>query len=132
MNPRWLDFPTRTDPRGELMFAEGERHVPFPIRRVFSLYGVTAGARRGAHAHRQLEQCFIALHGSIDVDLDDGSGRSSARLERPARGLYVGPLVWSELRDFTPGAICLVLASDYYDEGDYIRDYREFLAAVSL
>jgi hypothetical protein len=127
MDATLLALPTRTDSRGSLMFAEAERHVPFVFRRLFMLYGISDGATRGGHAHRALHQCFIAFSGSFDVSLDDGTERQLFHLESPTQGLHVGPGVWADLRAFSAGATCGVLASDYYDETDYMRDYDAFL-----
>lgn len=123
----WLAFPRRDDARGSLSFLEGGRHVPFDIKRIFYLHDLTPGSSRGGHAHRRLHQVIVALHGSFKVTLDDGASRDTYLLDRPNRGLHVVPGTWNELTDFSAGAVCLVLASDYYDEADYIRDYDEFL-----
>ncbi len=110
---------------------EGERHIPFPIRRVYYLYDVPGGEVRGGHAHRQLEQVIISIKGSFDVDLDDGRTRASFHLDRGNKGLYMAGGVWRDLLNFTPGAVCLVLASRPYEEEDYYRDHRQFLEAVA-
>lgn len=127
---RMIDLPRIADPRGHLTFIEGARHVPFDIARVYYVYGTPEGAERGGHAHRRLEQLVIALTGSFDVLLDDGTQRRTIALDRADRGLYIGTMVWRELARFTAGAVCLVLASLPYDEADYYRDYQEFLRAV--
>jgi len=124
---RLLHLPRITDPRGNLTFVEAEEHAPFEIRRVYYLYDVPAGAERGGHAHYALHQLIIPLSGSFDVILDDGRGWRRFRLDRPYRGLYVAPLTWRELSNFSSGSVCLVLASAPYEESDYIRDYRAFL-----
>lgn len=126
-----IDLPKIADPRGNLTFIEGERHVPFQIRRVYYLYDVPSGAERGGHAHRELEQLIVALSGSFDVLLDDGVKSARYRLDRPYFGLYVCPMIWRELANFSSGAVCLVLASNLYDEADYYRDYQEFRKAVN-
>lgn len=126
---RIIVLPRVEDPRGNLSFVEGGRHVPFEIRRVYYVYGVPAGFGRGAHAHKRLEQLFIAMAGSFDVILDDGTQRRRHTLNRPDRGLYVAPMMWRELENFSPGAVCVVLASAPYDEADYLRDYGDFLRA---
>jgi hypothetical protein len=125
-----LDFPRRDDARGSLSFLEGTRHVPFGIKRIYYLYDIPEGAERGAHGHIELEQVFLAMHGGFELELDDGRERKTFLLDRPDRGVYVCPMMWREVRRFSPGAVCLVLASDFYDEADYIRDYDEFLKAV--
>jgi mannose-6-phosphate isomerase-like protein (cupin superfamily) len=118
-----------TDPRGNLTFLEEERHVPFRIRRVFFLYDIPTGESRGAHAHKRLEQVLICLSGSFDVHLDDATNRTSVHLNRPWQALYVPPMVWAAEMNFDPGSVCLVLASDLYDAGDYYRDYDEYCRA---
>ena len=127
-----IDLPKVGDPRarGNLTFIEGGLHVPFPIRRAYYLYDVPGGAERGGHAHKALHQLIIALSGSFDVVLDDGREKRRFALNRPYHGLYVCPHIWRELDNFSTGAVCLVLASEFYDEGDYWRDYGEFLQAV--
>ena len=126
---RLLSFPKITDPRGNLTFIEAQRHVPFEIRRVFYLYGVPAGETRGAHAHRGLHQVLVALAGSFDVLVADGSDEARYHLEDPWTALYVPPMIWDTEVNFSPGSVCLVLASDYYDESDYYRDYGQYLEA---
>jgi len=127
---RIINLPKVTDPRGNLTFVEQERHVPFQIKRVYYLYDVPAGAERGGHAHKALEQLIVALSGSFEVVLDDGSNRATYRLDRPYFGLYICPMIWRELVNFSSGAVCLVLASNLYDPADYYRDYDQFLQAV--
>jgi len=127
---RVLELPKISDPRGNLTFLEGGRHVPFEIKRVYYLYDVPGGEGRGGHAHRELEQIIIAASGSFDVVLDDGVERRRFFLNRSYYGLYVPRLVWREMENFSSGSVCLVLASDFYDESDYFRDYSEFVAAV--
>jgi hypothetical protein len=117
-------------PTGNLSPLYGEVHVPFPIKRVYYLYDVPGGAERGGHAHRSLQQLIVAASGSFAVTLDDGHSRRTVSLNRSYYGLYVPNLMWRELTDFCSGAVCLVFASLAYDECDYIRDYREFLATV--
>jgi hypothetical protein len=127
---RLLELPRITDPRGNLTFIEAEAHAPFEIRRVYYLYDVPAGAERGGHAHLTLHQLIIPLSGSFDVILDDGRAWKRFRLDRPYRGLYLAPMVWRELSNFSSGSVCLVLASAPYDEGDYVREYVDFLNRV--
>jgi len=125
-----INLPRITDPRGNLTFVEGGRHVPFDIQRVYYLYDVPGGAERGGHAHRSLELVFIALSGSFDVVLDDGLEKRRYHLNRSYYGLYVPPMLWRDLDNFSSGSVCLVLASAPFDEGDYYRDYQGFLEAV--
>lgn len=127
---RLIDLPKISDPRGNLTFVEAERHVPFPIRRVYYTYDVPGGSVRGGHAHKKLEQLIIAMSGSFDVVLDDGHAKRRIHLNRSYHGLYVSRMVWRELDNFSSGSVCVVLASTYYDEDDYYRDYEEFLATV--
>ena len=127
---RMVDLPKITDPRGNLTFIEGNRHVPFDIRRVYYLYDVPGGAERGGHAHKDLHQLIIAMSGSFDVVLDDGKNKQRIHLNRSYNGLYVCPMIWRELDNFSSGSVCMVLASNHYDESDYYRDYNEFITAV--
>jgi len=124
-----IAFPKIRDAKGTLTFLESCRHLPFAIQRVFYLHDVPLGESRGAHAHKTLHQAMICLAGSFDVLLDDGARRRTVHLERPWEGLYVPPMVWDAESNFAPGSISLVLASDCYDEADYIRDYDAYLAA---
>jgi len=125
-----VQLPKISDPSGNLTFIEGERHIPFEIRRVYYLYDVPDGEVRGGHAHRTLEQFIIAVAGSFKLVLDDGRERKELRLNRAYCGVYVPRMIWEELEDFSPGSVCLVLASELYDETDYYRDYAGFIAAV--
>jgi dTDP-4-dehydrorhamnose 3,5-epimerase-like enzyme len=129
---RVIDLPRIADPRGNLTFVEGERHVPFPIRRVYYLYDVPGGETRGGHAHKKLEQFIIAASGSFDVVVDDGSRKRRFFLNRSYYGLFVPRMVWRELENFSSGSVCLVIASEPYEESDYYRDYQEFVKAVRV
>lgn len=120
------DLPRINDPRGNLTFVEANRHIPFDIRRVYYLYDVPGGAERGGHAHKALHQLIIAMSGSFDIHLDDGYAKKTIHLNRSYNGLYVCPMIWREIDNFSSGAVCMVLASDYYDEADYFRDYDLF------
>jgi oxalate decarboxylase/phosphoglucose isomerase-like protein (cupin superfamily) len=126
-----LELPVIQNPQGNLTFIEEQRHVPFPIARVYYLYDVPGGAMRGGHAHRGLEQLIVAISGSFDVILDDGSERRTVTLNRSRIGLYMPPMIWRELVNFSSGSVCMVLASAYYDEADYYREYDEFQAAAT-
>jgi hypothetical protein len=125
-----IEFPKIHDVRGNLTPVEGGIHVPFPIARIYYLYDVPGGASRGGHAHRDLEQVIVAIHGSFEVVLDDGREKATHRLSRGDQGLYLSRGVWRELHHFTSGSVCLVLASRPYDANDYFREYSLFLEAV--
>jgi hypothetical protein len=123
---RWLEFEKFSDSRGALTPYESLRHVPFAIERAFVFYDIPVGESRGAHAHRTLEQILVAISGSFEVVIDDGKSERTVVCERPWRGLYVPPLVWSSQVKFAGGTVGLVIASAPFDEADYIRDYSEF------
>lgn len=125
-----IDLPKISDPRGNLTFIEGGQHIPFDIRRVYYLYDVPGGAERGGHAHKALSQLIIAMSGSFDVILDEGGEKKRFHLNRSYQGLFVCPMMWRELDNFSSGSVCMVLASNVYDESDYYRDYKEYLAAM--
>lgn len=129
---RWsfLQLPVIPDARGNLTFIEGDRHVPFPIARVYYLYDVPGGAQRAGHAHKELSQLILAVSGSFDLHLDDGARRETVTLNRSSRGLLLKPMVWRDITNFSSGAVCLVLASLPYDEADYYRAYEDFTQAV--
>lgn len=121
-----LTLPKIEDPRGNLSVIENGT-IPFPIKRVYYLYDVPSGAQRGGHAHKGQQEFIVAVSGSFDVILDDGSGQRVFSLNRPYQGLYVTTKIWRELKNFSSGAVCLVVSSGEYDEDDYIRDYDEFI-----
>lgn len=123
-----IEFPKITDPRGNLTVAEGMRHVPFGVSRVYWTYDVPAGESRGGHAHKHCREVITAISGSFTVTLDDGTERRSFHLNHPWQGLLVEAGVWRTLDDFSSGAVCLVLASDPFCEDDYIREYGHFLS----
>lgn len=127
---RLIDLPKIADPRGNLTFVEGGHHVPFDIKRVYYLYDVPGGAERGGHAHKDLHQLIIAMSGSFDIVLDDGRRKKRIHLCRSYYGLYVCPMIWREMDNFSSGAVCLVLASNTYDEADYFRNYTDFMTAL--
>jgi len=131
-NCRTIELPKISDPRGNLTFIEGDHHVPFDIRRVYYLYDVPGGAERGGHAHKDLSQLIVAMSGSFDVLLDDGREKRRFHLNRSYYGLYVCPMIWRELDNFSSGSVCMVLASNRYDEADYYRDYDQFLKALPV
>lgn len=127
-----VDLPKISDPRGNLTFIEGGRHIPFHIQRVYYLYDVPGGAERGGHAHKELHQLIIAMSGSFDVVLDDGREKKRVHLNRSYCGLYVCPMIWREIDNFSSGSVCMVLASNRYDEADYYREYDVYLEAQGL
>ena len=121
------DLPKIADPRGNLSFIEAGEHIPFDIKRVYYLYDVPGGSDRGSHAHKNLHQFIVAMSGSFDVVLDDGGQKRCYHLNRSYYGLYVCPMMWRDLNNFSSGAVCMVFASEHYDETDYIRDYHQFI-----
>lgn len=129
-NCKLIDLPKISDPRGNLTFIEGGQHVPFDIRRVYYTYDVPGGAERGGHAHKALNQLIVAMSGSFDVTLDDGSEKKRFHLNRSYQGLYVCPMIWRELDNFSSGSVCMVLASNLYEESDYYRNYAEFIKSI--
>lgn len=122
-----IELPRINDPRGNLTFVESNSHIPFDIKRVYYLYDVPGGAERGGHAHKGLHQLIIAMSGSFDIHIDDGTEKKTIHLNRSYNGLYVCPMIWREIDNFSSGAVCMVLASAFYDESDYYRDYVEFI-----
>jgi dTDP-4-dehydrorhamnose 3,5-epimerase-like enzyme len=126
-----IDLPKIIDPRGNLSVIEGNT-LPFPIKRVYFLYDVPSGAERGGHAHVDQKEFLIATSGSFDVILNDGFSIEKVTLNKPNQGLLIPEGVWRELQNFCSGAVCLVIASDVYDEADYIRDYSDFLKSVHV
>ena len=119
-------LPKVDDVRGNLTFIEQNEHVPFEIKRIYYLYDVPGGESRGGHAHKDLEQFIVAANGSFDVILDDGYNKERHHMNRSYYGLYLPNMIWRELDNFSSGSVCLVLASEVYDEEDYIRDYEKF------
>ena len=126
---RFVALWKHTDERGSLAVVEAAKDIPFEVRRVYYLYDFT-GVKRGGHAHKRLQQLFIALSGSFDVILDDGRRKKTVRLKNANEGLYICPMIWREIVNPAPGSICLVLASTHYDEKDYFRTYEQFVAAL--
>ena len=127
MEIKIVNIPKIEDPRGNLAVIEKEV-VPFEIKRVYYLYDVPAGAERGGHAHKKLQQFLVALSGSFDVILNDGKEEKIVTLNKPFEGLLITNGIWRELKNFSSGAVCLVVASDVFEEADYIREFNEFLA----
>lgn len=124
-------FQSHGDDRGQLIALEEFNDIPFAVKRVYYMYDIGEGVRRGFHAHKQLEQILICIHGSCKILLDNGTEKKIIPLEKPYEGLYVSNNIWREMFDFSPDAVLLVLASELYDESDYIRDYDEFISFVN-
>lgn len=129
---RIIELPKICDPRGNLTFIEGGSQIPFNISRVYYLYDVPGGSERGGHAHKELSQLIIAMSGSFDIVLNDGRKKKRFHLNRSYYGLYVCPMIWRELDNFSSGSVCMVLASNLYDEADYYRDYEEYLSTLAV
>ena len=117
---------------GDIAFIESNRDIPFSISRIYYISGVPAGSIRGGHAHKKLHQLIIAISGSFDIILNDGSSQKRIHLSSSSIGLYICPMIWRELKNFSSGAVCMVLASDYYDEEDYYRDFSQFHSDLKL
>jgi hypothetical protein len=127
----FIELPTVAEAeRGRLTVIQGQQHVPFPIARIFYLYGIPDDCDRGAHAHRETEQAFVAVSGSFVLDLTDGPNRETFTLCEPNRAVYVPAMIWARLHSFSADAVCLVLASTDYDPEDYIRNWDEYTAAL--
>lgn len=130
MKPKFIDFQEHGDWRGQLVAIEENKNIPFAVKRVYFMYDTKEGVVRGKHAHRELQQILFCVAGACTISLDDGKEKTEVRLEQPYRGLLIGPGIWREMYDFTPGAVLMVLASEYYDESDYIRNYDVFLENI--
>jgi len=122
-----IHLPKIENRAGNITPIENNKDIPFAVKRIYYLYDVPGGEARGGHAHKNLQQIIIAASGSFDVLLDDGKNKKVINLNRPHIGLYVVPGLWRELLNFSSGSICLVLASELYDENDYLRKYKDFL-----
>ena len=133
MNPhhRLIELKEIADARGKLVFAQEGDHLPFPVRRIFTLYGIPEGMARGGHAHRAQHQLLMLMAGSCTVSINNGESVSKVHLDRPNYLLYAPPMLWLDLTDFSSGAVCQVLASGLYDEADYIRDQAKFQQLAS-
>ena len=130
MEVKMYQFPPHGDDRGQLVAIEAMKDLPFEVKRVYYIYDTLAGVRRGFHAHRNLQQILICVSGSCKIHLDNGTDTAEVVLDKPTEGLYIANDMWREMYDFTPGAVLLVLASEYYDEADYIRNYEDFLKYI--
>lgn len=125
-----IDLPKIIDPRGNLAVTEGENHIPFAIKRTYWVYDVPAGESRGGHAHKECKEFLVAISGSFSVTLDNGKEKKTFLLNHPYQGLFIDVNIWRTLDDFSSGAVCLVLASERFEEEDYIRDYNDYLEYV--
>lgn len=127
MKLEFIDFQIHGDERGQLIALEENKNIPFPIKRVYFMYDTQKDVHRGLHAHKKLQQVLFCVSGSCTIRLDDGREKVEVKLNRPEKGLYIGPGIWREMYDFQAGTVLMVLASEYYNESDYIRDYQAFL-----
>ncbi|MBV4553018.1 FdtA/QdtA family cupin domain-containing protein [Pseudomonas sp. SWRI102] len=127
---KFIQFPVLGDERGQLYVMEGRRNIPFDVKRAYYLVGTLEGVSRGFHAHKELQQIAVCVSGKCKMLLDDGVQRSQVLLDEPNKAICIDKMVWHEMHDFTHDCVMLVLASDYYDESDYIRNYDDFLKRV--
>ncbi len=125
-NVRIIELPKIFDERGNLSFIEGDNHIPFKIKRTYMIYDVPGGETRGGHAFMETNEFIVALSGSFDVVLDDGNKKRTYSLNRSYYGLYVPNMIWRSLENFSTNSLCMILASEMYNEGDYLRDYLQF------
>lgn len=130
MEVKTFTFASHGDDRGQLVAIEENKDLPFDIKRVYYIYETLPGVRRGFHAHRNLQQILLCVNGSCKIHLDNGHDTAEVTLDKPNEGLYIANDMWREMYDFTPGTVLLVLASEYYDEADYIRNYDDFIKMV--
>lgn len=126
----WIDLPVLGDDRGSLVAIEASDTIPFEVQRVYYIFNTKSGVARGFHAHHQLQQLAVCVSGKCRMVLDDGQTKEEAWLDSPNKGLLIGDMIWREMNDFSDDCVLLVLASEHYDESDYIRDYDEFLKVV--
>ena len=122
-----IDFPSLGDHRGALVAIEERKNIPFEIKRAYYIFATKQGVSRGFHAHKHLQQVAVCVAGSCRMVLDDGKHREYVWLDSPTKGILIEDMVWHEMHDFSEDCVMLVLASEYYDESDYIRDYERFL-----
>ena len=130
MEIKKFSFTPHGDDRGQLIAVEAGKDIPFEVKRVYYIYDTLPGVRRGFHAHKHLQQALVCVHGSCKIHLDNGHEQQEVTLNSPAEGLYIANDMWREMYDFSEGAVLLVLASEHYDESDYIRDYSTFIKLV--
>ncbi len=131
MNYKILKFNIKSDDRGSLIALENLKEIPFEIKRIYYIYNTKPEFPRGAHAHRELEQVLIMMEGSCELVLNDGKNIKNIILNRPDMGIFIGKNMWREMKNFSYGAKLLVLASDFYNEKEYIRNYEEFLRNIN-
>ncbi len=131
LKPFLINLPKILDRRGNLSFLEGSNHIPFEIKRLYMIYDVPGGEKRGGHAYKELNEFIIALSGSFDVVVDDGREKITYSLNRSYYGLFVPKLIWRELNNFSTNSLCLIVSSEFYSEEDYIRDYQTFLDKIN-
>src|SRR3989338_6571535 len=128
---QWVDFPALGDDRGSLVALEGNKSIPFDIKWVYYLFGTQPGVARGFHAHKALKQVAVCVTGKCKMLLDNGTEKTDVWLDSPIKGIVIDSMVWHEMHDFSPDCVLLVLASEHYDETDYIRDYDSFIKVVA-
>ena len=131
MNYKILNFNVKSDSRGSLIALENLKEIPFEVKRIYYIYDTKPDFPRGAHAHKELEQVLIMMDGSCELVLNDGKDIKNIILNRPDMGIFIGKNIWREMKNFSYGAKLLVLASDFYNENEYIRDYEEFLRNIN-
>jgi dTDP-4-dehydrorhamnose 3,5-epimerase-like enzyme len=127
---KWIEFPPLGDDRGSLVAMEGNKSLPFNIKRVYYIFGTQPSVARGFHAHKALKQVAVCVTGKCKMLLDNGTNKVEVWLDSPTKGLLIEEMVWREMHDFSPDCVLLVLASEHYDENDYVRDYKSFLRTV--
>ena len=123
---RIVDLPQVIDPKGNVVIIEGDKTAPFDIKRVFYMFNTPTGITRGGHAHKLLHQLIVAIAGSLDVVVDDGAKKKQVHLDSPQQGLFIPPMIWNELLNFSKDAVCVVFASEHYSSDDYIKSYESF------
>ena len=126
----WIDFPKIGDDRGSLVALEGNKNIPFYIKRVYYLFDLQSDIPRGFHAHKELVQVAVCVKGCCDILMDDGKSKEIVTLDSPEKGLLIDVMQWHEMRNFSDDCVLLILASDYYDESDYLRNYDDFLRSL--
>lgn len=129
---KWIDLPFFGDDRGALSVLEQNKNIPFDIKRVYYITGTKQGVSRGFHAHKKLEQVAVCVSGSCLMKLENANGKAEVLLNSPLKAMRIESMVWHEMHDFSEGCVLLILASEHYDEADYIRDYQEFIAEVVI